>query len=181
MRELTFRGFLTQYVKRLSVQETNSLYKLAAEASKSNARLREPLLLYAVYSEKQDVLLQATKDPAMYETYQVIVSRYDANAMTALLETSSPALPTEYHKVWRSYLSQKDRCQADNHTKELMRQKVKRLQKKYGVTNYRIYTDLELNPGNLNAWLKHGDGDKVSLETARRTLRYVEAAGSSAQ
>ena len=99
MRELTFRGFLTQYVKRLSVQETNSLYKLAAEASKSNARLREPLLLYAVYSEKQDVLLQATKDPAMYETYQVIISRYDADAMTALLETSSSALPTEYHKV----------------------------------------------------------------------------------
>ena len=181
MRELTFRGFLTQYVKRLSAQETNSLYKLAAEASKSNARLREPLLLYAVYSEKQDVLLQATKDPAMYETYQVIVSRYDANAMTALLETSSPALPTEYHKVWRSYLSQKNRYKADNHTKELMRQKVKRLQEKYGVTNYRIYTDLELNPGNLIIWLKHGDGDKVSLETARRALRYVEATGKAVQ
>lgn len=38
-------------------------------------------------------------------------------------------------------------------------------------------TDLRLNPGNLNAWLKHGNSDKVSLETARRTLRYVEAYG----
>ena len=26
MRELTFRGFLTQYVRQLSEQETNSLY-----------------------------------------------------------------------------------------------------------------------------------------------------------
>ena len=60
MRELTFRGFLTQYVKQLSAQETNSLYKLAAEASSNNPRLREPLFLYAVYSQKQDVLLQAT-------------------------------------------------------------------------------------------------------------------------
>ena len=174
MRELTFRGFLTQYVKQLSAQETNSLYKLAAEVSKSNARLREPLLLYAVYSEKQDVLLHATKDPAMYETYQVIVSRYDANAMTALLETSSSALPTEYHKVWRSFQSQKNRGQSDDHTKELMRIKVKRLQERCGVSNYRIYTDLNLNPGNVNAWLKHGVADKVSLETARRALRYVE-------
>ena len=32
MRDLTFRGFLTQYVRQLAVEETNSLYKLAAEA-----------------------------------------------------------------------------------------------------------------------------------------------------
>ena len=54
------------------------------------------------------------------------------------------------------------------------RQKVKRLQAKSGLSNYRIYTDLKLNPGNLNAWLKHGNCDKVSLETARQTLRYME-------
>ena len=181
MRELTFRGFLTKYVKRLSVQDTNSLYKLAAEASGNNPRLREPLLLYAVYSEKQSMLLQATKDPALHESYRFVVSQYDVDTMTELLEVASPVLPAEYHKVWRSYLTLKNRGQADNHTKELMRQKVKRLQEKYGVTNYRIYTDLKLNPGNLNAWLKHGDGDKVSLETARRTLRYVETAGSMNQ
>ena len=86
-------------------------------------------------------------------------------------------IPFEYHKVWKSYQSRKNRAQVDDHTKELMRQKVKRLQEKNGVTNYRIYTDLKLNPGNLNAWLKQGDSDKVSLETARRTLRYVEAYG----
>lgn len=46
--------------------------------------------------------------------------------------------------------------------------------KKSGVSNYRIYTDLKLNPGNLNAWLKHGDSSKVSLYTARKTLQYME-------
>lgn len=96
--------------------------------------------------------------------------------MTELLQQGSEQLPVEYQKVWRSYCSQKNKGLADNHTKELMRQKVKRLQEKNGVTNYRIYTDLKLNPGNLNAWLKHGDSDKVSLETARTTLRYVESA-----
>ena len=174
MRDLTFRGFLTQYVRQLATEETNSLYKLAAEAGSNNPRLREPLFLYAVYSQKEKVLLQATKEPALYAEYDRMAALYTADRMTELFEQASPLLPAEYHKVWRSYQSRKNRGQADEHTKELMRQKVKRLQETKGVTNYRIYTDLKLNPGNLNAWLKHGNGDKVSLETARNTLRYVE-------
>ena len=174
MRELTFKGFLAQYVKRLSKFDTNSLYKLAEEASNDNARLREPLFLFALYSGKQTVLLQATKDQNLCAEYQKMVSQYSVDQMTQMFEDNDSALPNEYHKVWRSFQSQKNRGQSDDHTKELMRLKVKRLQEQYGVSNYRIYTDLKLNPGNVNAWLKHGVADKVSLETARRTLRYVE-------
>ena len=173
MRELTFKGFLTQYVRQLSKSDTNSLYKLAAEAGSDNPRLREPLLLYALYSGKQAVLLQAAKDPELYAEYKKMLA-YGAEEMTQLLESHASELPAEYHKVWRSFQSQKNRGQADDHTKELMRQKVRRLQDQCGVSNYRIYTDLKLNPGNVNAWLKHGVADKVSLDTARRTLRYVE-------
>lgn len=174
MRALTFSGFLAQYVKQLAAEETNSLYKLAAEACSNNPRLREPLLLYAVYTQKEKVLLQATKEPNLRMEYQRMVTLYSADMMTELFEQASPELPAEYHKVWRSYQSRRNRGQVDEHTKELMRLKVKRLQAQKGVTNYRIYTDLKLNPGNLNAWLKHGDAEKVSLETARRILRYVE-------
>lgn len=179
MRELTFKGFLTQYVKQLSKQDTNSLYKLAEEAYSTNPRLREPLFLYALYAQKMDVLLRAAKEPWLYSKYHQMAEQYTADTMTELLQQGSEQLPVEYQKVWRSYCSQKNKGLADNHTKELMRQKVKRLQEKNGVTNYRIYTDLKLNPGNLNAWLKHGDSDKVSLETARTTLRYVESVSVS--
>ena len=174
MRELTFKGFLAQYVKRLSKFDTNSLYKLAEEASSENARLREPLFLFALYSGKQTVLLQATKDQHLFAEYQKMVSQYSAQQMTQMFEDHDSVLPNAYHKVWRSFQSQKNRGQSDDHTKELMRLKVKRLQERCGVSNYRFYTDLNLNPGNVNAWLKHGAADKVSLETARRTLRYVE-------
>ncbi len=174
MRELTFKGFLTQYVRSLSYQESNSLYKLAAEVEQNNVRLREPLLLYALYSQKQDVLLQATKEAALHEYYSFLLRQYDVDSMTQVLLEGADTLPEEYHKVWRSYQSKRNRSKADEHTKELMRQKVKRMQAQKGVTNYRIYTDLKLNHGNLNAWLKHGDGDKVSLETARKVVRYVE-------
>ena len=181
MRKLTFKGFLTQYVKRLSTQATTSLHKLAAEASNDNPRLREPLLLYAMFARKQDILLAATKDTRLHQEYSDLVSRYSAEQMESILKEESPFLAEEYHKVWRSYLSRKNRLQADNHTKELIRNKVKRLQEKNGVTNYRIYTDLRLNPGNLNAWLKYGDCDKVSLNTARMILHYVEGFDSAQQ
>ena len=41
------------------------------------------------------------------------------------------------------------------------------------ITNYRIYTTLNLNPGNANAFLKNGDISKVSLDTTRRILQFV--------
>lgn len=175
MRELTFRGFLTQYVRQLSKQNTNSLYKLTAEASVENPRLREPLLLYALYSKKQRVLLQAARNAGIYDEYKTILDFYSAEKMTESLSACSMTIPEEYHKVWRTYQSQKNRSQADDHTKELMRAKIRRLQATYGITNYRIYTDLKLNPGNLNAWLKHAENNKVSLQTARMALRYAES------
>jgi hypothetical protein len=52
--------------------------------------------------------------------------------------------------------------------------KVNDYKKLKNITNYRIYTDLKLNHGNINSWLKNGDCDKVSLETARRVLKYTE-------
>ena len=174
MRELTFKGFLAQYVKQLSKSNTNSLYKLATEASTDNPRLKAPLLLFALYSGKQAVLLQATKDQNLFAEYQRLVSQYSAVQMMQMFEDNDSVLPNEYHKVWRSFKTQKNRGQSDDHTKELMRLKVKRLQEQCGVSNYRIYTDLKLNPGNVNAWLKHGVADKVSLDTARRILRYIK-------
>ena len=173
VRELTFKGFLTQYVKNLSKQNTNSLYKLASEAGTNNPRLAEPLLLYALFSGKQVLLLRATKDTELHKNYLSIL-QYSADTMLKLLEGNSEKLNANYHKVWNSFLHCRNRLESDNHTKELIRQKVKRLQEKSGLSNYRIYTDLKLNPGNLNAWLKHGNCAKVSLETARQTLRYVE-------
>ncbi len=174
MRELTFKGFLLQYVKNLSMQDTNSLYKLSTEAATENPRLREPLLLYALLSQKHNLLLSATKDTELHTEYHHLLYRYTAEDMLQLLKDHSSALPEGYHKVWNSYLNRKNKGQADDHTKTLMRNKVKHLQAAYGISNYRIYTDLKLNPGNLNAWLKHGDCSKVSLETARSALKYVQ-------
>lgn len=107
MRELTFKGFLAQYVRRLSLSDTNGFYKLAKEASSINPRLREPLLLYALYSGKQPILLQATKDHKLHAEYRAMLLQHSADSMTKLFEEESPLLPPEYHKIWKSYQTQK--------------------------------------------------------------------------
>ena len=171
MRELTFNGFLTKYVRALSACDTNSVARLAQEAATTNARLREPLFLYAVWSGKQDVLQNHARKQGLDEYYGALLNYTQSEVECAL---KSRTLPDEYQKVWNSYLHRRDRYQTDNETKELVRQKVLALQKEKNVTNYRIYTDLALNPGNLNAWLKNGNSEKVSLDTARAVMRYLK-------
>ena len=53
MRALTFKGFLTQYVKELSQTKTLNLRILAREAEEGNYRLAAPLVLYALATEKE--------------------------------------------------------------------------------------------------------------------------------
>jgi len=174
MRQLTFLGFLSKYVRILSGRDTNSLHVLVGEAEGSNPRLREPLLLYAVFSGKGEFLLRVSRDTTLHEQFSTIIGLYSPEEFMVMLQKSSPLLPDAYHKVWRSYLSASSRPQTDERTKSLLLERIRRLQSEHRITNYRIYSDLALNPGNLNAWLKHGDGAKVSLDTARKVLRYVE-------
>lgn len=178
MRELTFRGFLTEYVRTLSFAGTTSVRKLVKEAATENPRLREPLLLYALFSGKTALLMQAASQYGLEAQYSELLSKYDCRTMENALMQGN-VLPQEYKKVWNSYQRRKNRLAADNCTKELMREKVRRLQAEHGITNYRIYTELNLNPGNLNAWLKHGDCGKVSLNTARSVLRFAKHVGNS--
>ena len=84
-------------------------------------------------------------------------------------------LPESYLKVWRSYCSVRDAALADNDTKELIHRRVLELQQKKKLTNYRLYKDLRLNPGNVNAWLKHNDSSKMSLDCARQIYKYAKS------
>jgi len=101
--------------------------------------------------------------------------------MEAALINDDPALGAEYRKVYKSYLSVRDKKKNENQTKALMRGKILRLQNEAGVSDYRIYKDLNLNQGNLHAYLKHGDCSKVSLDTARKTVDYLESLDTGAK
>lgn len=171
MRELTFPGFVREYLQALAGGEGLNLRTLCFAAADKNPRLKEPLLLYALAYQKQDTLLRAAQKTRLYKEYKPLVEKMGTRPPEqSLLEER---WPEEYQKVWRSFQSRKNRFQTDNETKRMMRKRLVELQKQAGLSNYRIYTDLKLNPGNINAWLKHDDGSKVSLAVARQALQYA--------
>ena len=174
MRKLTFEGFLKQYMAELSGVQTASIHKLA-DCLSENPRLKEPLFLYALTYNKVNLLLRYTANSTFVAEYEKLSNRYLLEQMLLLLEKQSPELPEGYLKVWRSYCSVRDSALADNDTKELIHRRVLELQQKKHLTNYRLYTDLKLNPGNVNAWLKHDDSSKMSLDCARQIYRYAKS------
>ena len=175
MRKLTFKGYLKQYVYSLSKSKTNGLYQLAREASSDNPRLREPLLLYALFANKSDVLLRAAKDENLRHEYVGILSNYDVPSMEYALIDGSSLLPERYTRVYRSYTVASSKTLNENHTKLLMRNRIINLQKEKHVSTYRMYKDLKINHGNFTAFLNHGDCRKLSLDKTRAALEYLEA------
>lgn len=170
MRELTFQGFLKNYIKELSISNSLDSNKLVLEIQK-NPRLKEPLYLYSIVSNRQSRLKQLLENNVDYNNLLRMLINHN---LYDLLDSNKSNLRNEYIKVWKSYLSKRNRPQNINHTKELILNKVNENKKLKNISNYRIYTDLKLNHGNINAWLKNGECDKVSLETARKVLKYVE-------
>ena len=171
MRKLTFKGFLASYVKELSCAGTLNLRTLAAEAASTNFRLRAPLLLYAVVHEKaallQKQLIEINCADELLQTLELLA----ASNVKELLEQGK--LPEAHLKVWNSFQVRRNRPQNDDALKAAMREKILQLQKAKNCSNYRLYKDLKLNPGNINSWLKNGDGSKVSYQTAQRIITYV--------
>lgn len=106
MRELTFLGFLRSYVKALSHCESTAITKLASEAIGQNPRLRAPLYLHALFTDKMSLLLKATEDTALGGSYRELFQQYGKEGMFEALQQQNE-LPMEYLKVWKSYCSRK--------------------------------------------------------------------------
>jgi len=174
MRPLTFKGFLKTYLQELAGTPTTSLSRLVDLSRTENPRLREPLFLYACASKQTDRFLTLAKDYPQFKDAAKLARLYNWQELQAALETNGGSIPTGYQKVYDSYRSKRDQHKNEEHTKTLIWQKVLKLKQEKAVSNYRIYKTLNLNPGNANAFLKHGDTTKLSLPTARKTLAYLE-------
>lgn len=174
MRMLTFEGFLRAYLKRLSYSGSSGIFKLSKESMSENPRLREPLLLYVLLTAEKRQLdkllannLHLKQD---FDEYFIDLPLFEI--IESLHNTSF--FPETYHKVYNSYLVRKNKVLNDNHTKQLMKAKILRIQKQKAVSNYRIYTRLCLNPGNFNDFMKNDRLEKLSLENTRKVLNFLD-------
>ena len=171
MRELTFKGFLRSYVRKLSRSGSLDPAKLAEEVTDGNARLCAPLVLYAIVSGTAGRLKGALGGATGADEVRRLLGALPSRNVEQTLRSGDA--PEECLKVWNSYLVAHDAPVRDAELKRAVRKKVLQLQKETGCSNYRVYTDLKLNPGNVNCWLKQGDDRKVSYRTAEKILAYM--------
>ena len=160
MRELTFKGYLQQQLCELSSCNSKSLYKFAQLAER-NARLKSVLCLYLVNFVPDNLKKQLCK---RFSYVAIECERLSGVPLEQLCGSLS-----EY----ATYLSHKNTKANEDKIKALMQKRIVELQKEKGITNYRIYKSLDLNPGNVNAFLKNGDVSKIGLNTARKILVFV--------
>lgn len=164
MRELTLKGYLEQQLCELSDCKSKSLYKFA-DLAQNNARLNDVLCLYLSLYVDDKLKNQLTKKFTYLSVYCERLSGKSPDDFDDSL--------SEYKTIYENYLNRKSSKQNDNKLKKLMQKRIVELKTEKGISNYRIYKALNLNPGNVNAFLKNADVSKVGLNTVRKMLAYV--------
>ena len=169
MRELTFKGYLLSQLQELSDFNSTSLYAFS-QLARNNARLKDVLSLYLVmYTEENLRSKLLIKFDYLKSSCEKLKGIDDDNAETYLHNDSLSG----YRTVYNNFLYQRNRKEQEDRLKRMMYRKISEVKQAKCVTNYRIYKELNLNPGNVNAFLKNEDTSKVSVDTARKILAFV--------
>lgn len=165
MRKLTMLGFLSKYVQELAETDTLNIHKLYSMVQSGNYRLKEPLFLYCYYNKKADILTKY-HNAADKEEFLAMVQAVESGNLSALLPN--------YVKVFKAYDFQCNKRDNETRVKILMAKKIMHLQAEKGISSYRVYTDLRINPGNYDSFIKGRDYSKLSLDKSKAIINYLE-------
>ena len=169
MRELTFKGYLTYQLRELSGIPGNSVYAFSQIAC-NNARLKDVLSLYLILYVQENLKNKILKKyDYMRASCQKLCGLNEYNADEFLRDKSL----SEYRTVYENYLYMRSKKQQEDKIKAMMYARIVEVKCQKKISNYCIYTQLRLNPGNVNSFLKNGDTSKVSLNTTREILSFV--------
>lgn len=161
MRKITFNSFVERYLIDVSGTRTLSIHKLYLMC-RDNCRIVDPLCLYCVLNKKTDIFFKYFSD----EKYDIFKSLTKDNFLDKRYSDYS------FQKIYQSYLRKVNISQYDNEIKTKIRKNIIDMMKEKKITNYRIYKDLELNPGNVNDFLTNNNSKKVSLSLVKRIYNY---------
>ena len=175
MNRLSFKGYLKRYLRSLSGLDTNDIRRLADEVP-NNYRLAVPLTLYATAVGRRGYLTKVSKCDYLKMTLQETSETMSWNdILLACEQNNDNVLRHEYSKTYKSYLAVRDKQKIKNRSKTFTLDASRELQNKKRISTYRVYKDLRLNHGNVNAYM-NGDVTKVSSEVAESIYKYLSEA-----
>ena len=164
MRKLSFNSYLEQYLKDISGDVSLSVSKLVKKAKK-NYRIVDPLILYCAFTDRRELFNKRSKNK-----YKELI-----DSLTIDNFLSDEYQNYNFSKIWDSYQHRVNVMDYNNVIKSRIRLNIIKTMQKKGITNYRVYTDLKLNPGNINAFLTNADTSKASLDLVKRIFNYVNS------
>lgn len=169
---LTFKGFLRNYCRELTDLNTDNLKKLLAAVNTTAPSAAEALFLFAMVQNKADYLVKASFGSWVHEQYEKILhDSKDFNSLSDYLV--SDVAPERYKKVWNAFCAKKNAIKSDRRVITLMREKTITAMEAADLTAYTICKNLNLNIGNVYAYLHSGDVTKVSRATARKIMQFA--------
>ncbi len=171
---LTFKGFLRLYCRELTGLQTDNLRKLVNAAATDCPAAAEAVMLFAAAQGKVEYAVNLACGFWMEEDYKLVAGQIaKLGSVEAFLESRDAS--SRYKKVLLAYLAQTTAIEADRRVIALMRSKTLDALKRSGCSVYGVCRDLGLNKGNIYAYLNKGDVSKVSRNTARSILNFVES------
>ena len=164
MRSLTIETYLKQQLLELTDNDSISIKKLVKE-SRKNSRIFDYLVMYCFYTGKEKLLIKY-----LNKKEKIIVSTMNYNNLL------SDKFKDKYsfNKIIESYMNKINENKNENIIKGNIRLRILEMQKKKKVSNYYIYKNLNLNPGNTNSFLKNGDTKKLSLKDVNMVFDLLE-------
>lgn len=156
MRKLTEKGFMEGYLQSLSLNNTASVNKLIKELP-DNPRLLVPLAYYAYIIELPEKT--AKKSLALSSEIERIRTGQDQAEIQKLLNT------------YKYAAGKKSR---EDNLKKLMHKKLLVMLSEKGITTYKVYKALNLDPSNTNRFIKHCDCSRINIDSVRLMIKYVE-------
>jgi hypothetical protein len=175
MRRPVFSRWIKKQVQEIAGERTLNLRKLVAAAQKDKPRLIEPLLLYAITAGYEDRLISLIYQDEIRESYNSVLAILEGIELEDVVLSGQldSSLPREYNKFLISYRVSFNRPETARDSKRMRWERSRALQLEKGISTADIYRALGLNAGNVNAYMKYGDTDKVSLENATDIMNYL--------
>lgn len=174
----TFTAWIRRELVRLSGSRTADMRRLAALAQGDRLRIVEPLLLYAVATDRVGRLMGLVWREPVARSYRAagsLLSGVDLE-QAALSGTVPDGLPWEYGKFLMLYRSYRLLPEAERQFKASRREKALRMQAMLGTSTTVMSRALGVDAGNLGVWLRHGDPGRISDENSVRVVRYLRLA-----
>lgn len=164
MSQITFKGWLKKEIGVLAPGRALRPSSLSA-AAEENPRLMEYAVLYLLETDGK-----VAPGTCLCKEYNSLRGSYTHGGSFV----SEEAIPARYRKALSSWRARRDQAEHIDASKRSRLAANKRLQEQTGIRVAQMSRDLGINKGNLNAYFKHSDVSKLSLDTATKVFRYLE-------